>query len=69
MAHRPNFVVIMTDQHSAHFMDCSGHDLIWTPNLDRLAVEGIQFTSAYCPYPLSTPSRMGFHDGDLPDQS
>ncbi len=57
---RPNLLVIMTDQHSRHVLGCYGNSLVRTPNLDRLAVEGMRFTDAYCPSPLCVPSRMSF---------
>lgn len=57
---RPNILVIMTDQHSRHFLGCYGNTLVRTPNLDRLASEGMRFTNAYCASPLCVPSRMSF---------
>ena len=56
---RPNVVLIMSDQHNARVMGCAGHPIIHTPHLDRLAGDGVRFTSAYCPYPLCAPSRAG----------
>jgi arylsulfatase A-like enzyme len=56
----PNILVIMTDQHSKNVLGCHGNEIVRTPNLDRLAEEGMQFTSAYCPGPLCVPSRMSF---------
>ena len=63
---RPNIVLIMSDQHNAHIMGCSGNPIVRTPHLDALARKGVQFTSAYCPYPLCAPSRMGFLTGHYP---
>jgi choline-sulfatase len=57
---RPNVVLIMSDQHNARAMGCAGNAIVRTPNLDRLARQGVRFSSAYCPYPLCVPSRMGF---------
>ena len=62
----PNLVVIMSDQHNAHVMRCSGDEVIQTPNLDALAQEGVHFTSAYCPHPLCVPSRRGFMTAQYP---
>lgn len=50
----------MTDQHSKHVLGAYGNDLVRTPNLDRLASQGVRFDSAYCPAPLCVPSRMSF---------
>ncbi len=57
---RPNILVLMTDQHSKHALGCYGNDLVRTPNLDRLAQEGMRFDSCYCPSPVCVPSRMSF---------
>ncbi len=54
----PNILLIMTDQHSKHFLGCYGNRLVRTKNLDRLAAEGMRFSNAYCPSPLCVPSRM-----------
>jgi choline-sulfatase len=61
-------VIIMSDQHNAHIMGCSGNPIVRTPNLDALARRGVRFTSAYCPYPLCAPSRMGFMTGQYPSE-
>ena len=59
-ADSPNILLIMTDQHSRHFLGCYGNELVRTPNLDRLAAQGMRFSDAYCPAPLCVPSRMSF---------
>ena len=38
---RLNILTIMTDQHSSHVMGCYGNKIVRTPNLDRLAAEGM----------------------------
>lgn len=60
MAHRPNMLIIMSDQHNPHVMGCAGDTVIRTPNLDRLAGSGVRFEHAYCGNPLCVPSRMTF---------
>ena len=60
---RPNFLVIMSDQHNPHVLGASGNDVVRTPNLDRLASEGVRFRNAYCTFPLCVPSRMAFLTG------
>ena len=49
----------MTDQHNVHFMGCDhqGNEGIETPNLDRLAREGMIFRKAYDTYPVCAPTR------------
>jgi choline-sulfatase len=63
---RPNFVVIMSDQHSPHVLGCAGDGVVRTPNLDRLAARGVRFSSAYCAFPLCVPSRTVFMTGQPP---
>jgi len=41
-------------------MSCVGDDQVSTPNLDRLAREGVRFENAYCNNPICTPSRVSF---------
>lgn len=55
---RPNLLFILSDQHARHVAGCYGDALGATPNLDRLAREGIVFDNAYCPSPICVPSRM-----------
>lgn len=66
MDNRPNILIIMTDQHSRHFLGCYGNEIVRTPNLDRLASEGMMFTDTYCPAPLCVPSRMSFMTSQTP---
>ncbi len=57
---RPNVLLIMTDQHRAASMGCEGDPVVQTPNLDRLASEGVRFGRAYCQGPLCMPARASF---------
>ncbi len=54
---RPNIIVMMTDDHTAQAMSCYGSLLVETPNLDRLAREGMLFENCYVPNAISGPSR------------
>ncbi|MGE3314391.1 MAG: arylsulfatase, partial [Planctomycetaceae bacterium] len=66
-AARPNIVVIMADDLGRGDLGCYGQKLIQTPNLDRLAAEGMKFTQAYAGSSVCTPSRCalmtGMHNG------
>ncbi|MDP6119037.1 MAG: sulfatase-like hydrolase/transferase, partial [Planctomycetota bacterium] len=62
---KPNFLVIMSDQHSPDAIGASGHPAVKTPALDSLENRGVTFTSAYCNYPMCTPSRASFMTGLL----
>ena len=63
---RPNIILIISDQHNKHIMGCAGNAIIQTPNLDRLASQGVRLTNTYCPYPLCAPSRAGFMSAQYP---
>jgi choline-sulfatase len=68
-AQTPNVLVIMSDQHNRRFAGCYGNRIVRTPNLDRLAAEGLRFDNAYCPSPLCVPSRMSFMTGRTPSRN
>jgi len=55
---RPNLLFLFSDQHAQRVAGCYGDATGATPNLDRLAAEGIVFDNVYCPSPLCVPSRM-----------
>ena len=54
---RYNIVYIMTDDHTAQMMSCYDNRYVETPNLDRIAADGVKFTSSYVANSLSGPSR------------
>lgn len=54
---RPNIVFIMTDDHTTQAMSCYGSKLIKTPNLDRIANEGIRFKNCFVTNAVCGPSR------------
>jgi arylsulfatase A-like enzyme len=56
-AERPNFVILMTDDQRADALGCAGNPILRTPNLDRLAAEGMRFTNAFVTNALCAPSR------------
>lgn len=59
----PNILLIMSDEHAPMYSATYGHQLVRTPNMDRLAAEGVTFENAYCNSPLCLPSRMSFMTG------
>lgn len=63
---RPNVLYVCTDQQFAGALSCAGTDWIDTPNLDRLAAEGVRFPNTYCANPLCTPSRASLLTGRFP---
>ncbi len=54
---RPNIIYIMTDDHATQMMSAYGSRRASTPNLDRIAREGILFRNAFCTNSLCAPSR------------
>jgi len=54
---RPNIIFIMTDDHAAHAISCYGSKINKTPNLDRLAREGMRFNNCFCTNAICAPSR------------
>uniref|UniRef100_H3DGA5 Arylsulfatase H n=1 Tax=Tetraodon nigroviridis TaxID=99883 RepID=H3DGA5_TETNG len=60
---RPNFVLLMVDDLGIGDVGCYGNDTIRTPNIDRLASEGIKLTQHVAAAPLCTPSRAAFMTG------
>ncbi|MBT6147204.1 MAG: sulfatase-like hydrolase/transferase, partial [Gemmatimonadetes bacterium] len=60
---RPNIVYIMSDDHASHAMSCYGSRINRTPNLDRLADEGMRFDNCFCTNGICTPSRAAILTG------
>ena len=65
-ARRPNVIFIMSDQHSAHALGCYGNAEVSTPNLDRLAHEGVRFENAIVQTGQCVPSRFAIFTGRYP---
>ncbi|MFW6146127.1 MAG: sulfatase [Planctomycetota bacterium] len=61
-----NLLWIMTDQHRADCMGFMSHPAIRTPNLDRLAAEGVVFENAFCQSPVCMASRASVMTGRYP---
>jgi len=60
---RPNFVYFMTDDQAAHAMSCAGSKVYQTPNMDRLAAEGVRFLNTFVTNSLCAPSRASIMTG------
>ena len=60
---RPNVLLILSDQHNVKVMGHMGHPEVKTPHLDRLASQGVRFTSAITQNPICTPSRVSWLSG------
>ncbi|MBI4559886.1 MAG: sulfatase-like hydrolase/transferase [Candidatus Hydrogenedentes bacterium] len=62
----PNFILILADDLGWGDLPCYGNKIAQTPNLDRLASEGLRFTNFYVNGPVCSPSRVGFMTGRFP---
>lgn len=63
---RPNIVVIMADDLGWMDLHVQGNELLDTPNVDRLAAQGMRFTDAYAASPVCTPTRAAMMTGLAP---
>ena len=59
----PNILLILSDDHSAPYLGCYGHPDLKTPNLDRLASQGVMFNPAYTTASQCVPSRASILSG------
>jgi arylsulfatase A-like enzyme len=62
-AEKPNVIVVMADDMGFGDLSCYGATAFETPNIDRLAAEGVQFSSGYCSASTCTPTRYSFLTG------
>jgi arylsulfatase A-like enzyme len=60
---KPNMLLILSDDHSYPYLGCYGNPDLKTPNIDRIAKEGIRFDRAYTTAPQSVPSRASIMTG------
>lgn len=61
-----NILWLMSDQHSSHALGCYGNQVVRTPNLDRLATQGLCFDRHFCSYPVCVPARCTMLTGLYP---
>lgn len=62
---QPNFIIIFADDLGYGDLSCYGHPTIMTPNLDKMAEEGMRFTQFYVGAAVSSPSRAALLTGRL----
>jgi arylsulfatase A-like enzyme len=66
---KPNILLIVSDDQGYADLGCAGGKDIQTPNLDRLAKEGVRLTSFYVTWPACTPSRGSLLTGRYPQRN
>ncbi|NEW81299.1 MAG: sulfatase-like hydrolase/transferase [Mariniphaga sp.] len=66
MAQKPNIVLILTDDMGFSDVGCYGGNFAPTPNIDKMAREGVKFTQYYSSSPICSPSRTGILTGMAP---
>ncbi|MBD3174768.1 MAG: sulfatase-like hydrolase/transferase, partial [Armatimonadia bacterium] len=54
---RPNIIFMMSDDHASHALSCYGSVINETPQLDRIADEGVRFDNCFCTNSICAPSR------------
>ena len=67
MTNRPNILLIMSDQHRYDCVGRANDYPVETPNIDKLASQGMWFEHAYTPIPLCCPTRQAFLAGKRPE--
>ncbi len=60
---RPNILFLCSDQHTGSALGCSGHPVVRTPHLDRLAARGVNYRYTYCGSPVCAPGRASLMTG------
>jgi len=66
---QPNILLIMTDQQTAGAMSCVGNPYVSTPNMDRIAANGVVFEKAYSSSPICQPFRTSMMTGMMPHET
>jgi len=59
----PNVIFILADDYGWNDLSCMGSDYYETPNIDRIAKQGVLFTNAYATCSVSSPSRASILTG------
>ena len=63
---RPNVLLLLSDEQRYDTLGCTGREHVSTPNIDRLAENGMLFENAFCTTPICTPSRASIFSGLYP---
>jgi len=66
ISRQPNIVILFIDDMGYADLSCYGNQLIRTPNIDKLAENGLTYTNFYVNSPICSPSRVALHTGNYP---
>jgi len=66
---KPNILLIFTDQQNIKMMSSMGNPYLSTPNMDKLAREGVMFAQSYCTSPVCGPARSSIISGRMPHET
>jgi Sulfatase len=66
---RPNLVLYLSDDHGLDFVGCYGNQVVRTPNIDKLAREGVKFNRVFAASPTCSPSRAAMFTGLWPQRN
>ncbi len=68
MTARPNFLLLITDQHRADHLGCYGNTIVRTPHIDSIAARGTRFGRFHVSSPVCMPNRATLMTGRMPSQ-
>src|ERR1700750_2718829 len=66
---QPNIIYMMADDHAAHAISAYGSKINKTPNIDRIAKEGVRLTNCFCTNSICTPSRAAVLTGQYSNKN
>ncbi len=65
---QPNIIFILSDDHGSWATGCYGNQEVITPNIDKIANQGITFNNFFCTSPVCSPARASILTGKIPSQ-
>ena len=67
MSDKMNVILFITDALRGDHLACAGNNIVKTPNIDRLASEGVRFSAHFCTNPICMPNRASLATGVYPN--